>query len=126
VLLRPERQYVRLGCGLAGISSADINRRGLRRVIRVRAPLALVDLGGAVRYGLRNRFWVESILASVTGVVAVLTIFWSQWIEAVFGVDPDSGNGSAEWLVVVFLMIVTVTLTFSACVEWRRVRLSQR
>jgi len=64
--------------------------------------------------GLRVRFWVESIVASVTGVLAVVTIFWHDWIEAVLGVDPDHGNGSAEWLAVAVLAAVTVALTAGA------------
>ena len=71
---------------------------------------------------LRVRFWVESILASATGVLAVVTIFWHDWIEAVFGVDPDHRNGSAEWLVVLALAIVTVALALVARHEWRRAR----
>jgi hypothetical protein len=49
-------------------------------------------------HGLRRRFWLEIMLGSITGCLAVVTLFWHDWIEAVFGVDPDSGNGSAEWL----------------------------
>lgn len=75
---------------------------------------------------LRSRFWIESILALITGIVAVVTLFWSDWIETIFGVDPDKGNGSAEWLVVVILVIATLTLTFGACLEWRRTLLAQR
>jgi undecaprenyl pyrophosphate phosphatase UppP len=71
---------------------------------------------------LRVRFWVESVFASVTGVLAVVTIFWHDWIEAVFGVDPDHGNGSAEWLVVLTLAVVTVALAVVARHEWRRAR----
>jgi hypothetical protein len=71
-------------------------------------------------FGLRVRFWIESILATVTGVLAVVTIFWHDWIEAVFGVDPDRGNGSAEWLVVLVLAVVTVVLAVGARREWRR------
>lgn len=71
---------------------------------------------------LRVRFWVESVFASVTGVLAVVTIFWHDWIEAVFWVDPDHGNGSAEWLVVLTLAVVTVALAVVARHEWRRAR----
>lgn len=70
--------------------------------------------------GLRVRFWIESILGTVTGVLAVVTIFWHDWIETVFGVDPDHGNGSAEWLAVLVLAVVAVALAVGARHEWRR------
>jgi len=70
--------------------------------------------------GLHYRFWLESILGSITGVVAVVTVFWHDWIEVVFGVDPDKGNGLAEWLVVLILLISTVALAAGARLEWRR------
>ena len=76
--------------------------------------------------GLRRRFWLESIFGSVTGIVAVITLFWQDWIETVFRVDPDSGNGSAEWLVVVVLLLATVTLALGARREWRRAELAVR
>ena len=60
--------------------------------------------------GLRHRFWLESVSGSVTGIVAIITLLWHDWIEAVFGTHPDSGNGSAEWLVVLVLFLVTVAL----------------
>jgi len=70
--------------------------------------------------GLRYRFWLESILGSITGVVAVVTLFSHDWIEAVFGVDPDKGSGSAEWLVVLILLLLTVAFAAGARLEWRR------
>ena len=70
--------------------------------------------------GLRYRFWLESILGSITGVVAVVTLFSHDWIEAVFGVDPDKGSGSAEWLVVLILLFLTVAFAAGARLEWRR------
>ncbi len=74
---------------------------------------------------LRHRFWIETFLASATGVVAIVTLFWHDWIETVFGTDPDKGSGSAEWLVVAVLMIITVTLGVAARLEWRRARLAE-
>ena len=70
--------------------------------------------------GLRYRFWLESIFGSITGVAAVVTLFWHDWIEAVFGVDPDKGSGSAEWLVVLILLLLTVAFAAGARLEWRR------
>jgi len=43
--------------------------------------------------GLRLRFWLESVLGSITGILAIVTLFWHDWIETVFGADPDKGNG---------------------------------
>lgn len=76
--------------------------------------------------GLRRRFWLESICGSVTGIVAVITLFWHDWIEAVFRIDPDNGNGSAEWLIVAALLLATVTLALRARREWRRAELAVR
>lgn len=75
--------------------------------------------------GLRIRFWLEVILGSFSGILAVVTLFWRNWIEAIFGVDPDKGNGSAEWLVVIVLLVVTATLAVGARIEWRRARLAE-
>jgi hypothetical protein len=50
-------------------------------------------------HGLRRRFLVETAVGSITGCLAVVTLFWHDWIEVIFGVDPDKGNGSAEWLI---------------------------
>jgi tetrahydromethanopterin S-methyltransferase subunit E len=69
--------------------------------------------------GLRLRFWVEAVCGAVTGVLAVVTLFWSDWIEAVFGVNPDHGNGSFEWLVVAVQAVITVSLMAVARAEWR-------
>jgi hypothetical protein len=76
-------------------------------------------------HGLRHRFWLESILGSITGCLAAITLFWHDWVEAVFGADPDQGSGSAEWLVVAILLIVTIILAVGARLEWRRARLAE-
>jgi len=76
--------------------------------------------------GLRRRFWLESMCGSVAGIVTVLTLFWRDWIEAVFRIHPDGGNGSAEWLIVFVLLLVTVALAVGARREWRRAELAAR
>lgn len=73
--------------------------------------------------GLRVRFWIESVVAAAAGVLALVTVFWHDWIEAVFGVDPDHGNGAVEWLVVAVLAVAAMALAAGARYEWRRVRL---
>jgi hypothetical protein len=76
--------------------------------------------------GLRYRFWLESSLGLITGAVAIITLFWHDWIETIFGIDPDQGSGSAEWLVVAILLAVTSVLFIGARLEWRRARLAAR
>lgn len=75
--------------------------------------------------GLRHRFWLQSVLGSTACILAVVTLFWRDWIEAVFGLDPDKHNGSAEWVVVAVLLIVTATLAIAARLEWCRARLAK-
>jgi hypothetical protein len=70
---------------------------------------------------LRPVFWIEALFAVVSGILTILTLFWRDWIEIVFHIDPDGGDGSAEWLVVLVSLGATVTLSALARHEWRRV-----
>lgn len=67
---------------------------------------------------VRKRFWFEAGTAAASGVPAVVTVFWKEWIE-VAGWDPDHGSGAAEWLVVVALALVSLLSAVAARVEWR-------
>jgi len=53
---------------------------------------------------VRWRLWLEAVIAAGAGVMGVLTLFWHDWIEALFGVGPDHGNGSLEWIVAFALL----------------------
>lgn len=75
-----------------------------------------------MRNALRWRFWPEMGLAIVTSILFVFTLAQRDWIEMVFGVDPDQGNGSLEWLMVGALLVVTIALFTLASYEWRRAR----
>jgi hypothetical protein len=44
-------------------------------------------------------------IAAFCGGLAVLTIFWPDWIEELTGYDPDQHAGSVEWLIVVALFV---------------------
>jgi hypothetical protein len=57
-------------------------------------------------------------------MLAAITLFWHDWIEAVFRINPDSDGGSAEWLMVLVLLFVTVALAVGARREWHRARLA--
>lgn len=69
---------------------------------------------------VRQRFWVETVLAVTTGVLAVVTLISREWIEIVFGVDPDGGSGSLEWAIVVALLFTTGVAGVLARMEFRR------
>lgn len=69
---------------------------------------------------LRLRFWLETVTAAVTGILFVVTLLWENWIELVFGVEPDGGSGALEWLIVAVLLAATLALTGLARREWRR------
>jgi hypothetical protein len=65
-------------------------------------------------------FWIETFLGALTSVLLVVTLVWREWIEFVFKVDPDSGDGSVEWAIVGVLFAASVTLSMMARAEWRR------
>jgi hypothetical protein len=69
---------------------------------------------------LRRRYWVEVGLAIVTAALLVLTLITREWIEIVFGVDPDGGSGALEWAIVAGLAVLTFASTFAARREWVR------
>ncbi len=71
---------------------------------------------------MRSRFWLETGLGTITGILFMITLMWRDWIEIVFGINPDSGKGWLEWLTVGVLSLVTITLFVLARYEWRRVR----
>jgi hypothetical protein len=75
-----------------------------------------------MRNALRWRFWLETCIAIVTSILFLITLVQRDWIEIVFGVDPDSRSGALEWLIVAALLAVTVTLFTLASYEWRRAR----
>jgi hypothetical protein len=43
-------------------------------------------------------------LAGFSCGLAVFTIFWPDWIEALTGYDPEQHDGSVEWLIVIALL----------------------
>lgn len=75
-----------------------------------------------MKSALRRRFWLETGLAIVTGILFVITLVQRDWIEVVFGVDPDSRSGALEWLMVGVLLVATIALFALANYEWRKAR----
>jgi hypothetical protein len=71
---------------------------------------------------MRTRFWVELTLAGASGILLAVTILWSDWIEAVFGVDPDHGSSALEYGIVAATAGAAATSSLLAALEWHRVR----
>ena len=68
---------------------------------------------------VRGRFWIESVLAAASALLAVLTAVWHDWIELISGVDPDHGSGGLEWLIVALAVATAVGFAALARAEWR-------
>jgi uncharacterized membrane protein len=73
-----------------------------------------------MRRNFRPLFWVEVGLAAITGLLALITPIFPDWIEFLSGWDPDQHDGSVEWMIVVGLFIVTFVMVSLAAIEWRR------
>ena len=68
---------------------------------------------------VRLRFWLELVMALGSGALLLLTIAVPDWIEVVFGIDPDAGNGSVERTIAVVLAVITIVFLGLAGFEWR-------
>jgi hypothetical protein len=77
-----------------------------------------------MRRYFRPLFWVEAGLAAITGLLALITPIFPDWIEFVSGWDPDQHDGSVERMIVVGLLVVTVAMVALAAIEWRRTQVS--
>ena len=60
----------------------------------------------------------EATLSVVAAVLASVTIFWRDWIEAVTGWDPDRHSGAVELAVICGLATVSVGLGLVARRTW--------
>lgn len=67
----------------------------------------------------RARFWIETALAVSSTALASFAIAWPEWIEAVFGVDPDHGSGALEWLIALVLLAISITFSLLARRDYR-------
>ncbi len=71
---------------------------------------------------LKRRFNIEAALAAVTAALVILTLINHEWIEVLTGWDPDKGNGSLEWGIVIVLLAACVALSYRARSDWQKLQ----
>lgn len=67
-----------------------------------------------------RRYRMEIALGAACLVLLVLTAAWPDWIEAVFGFEPDGGNGALEWGLVMLLAACAFALPWHGVRGLRR------
>jgi hypothetical protein len=64
-------------------------------------------------------------LTAVALFLSAVTVIVPEWIEVLTGLDPDSGSGALEWLVVASLLAMAVVSAVLAHAEWRHAAAAQ-
>ena len=77
-----------------------------------------------MKSAVRIRFWLEVGLAVQCGSLAIVTLFWRNWIEALTGFDLDHHNGALEWAIVAGMAVISMVVALVARAEWRRPRVA--
>jgi hypothetical protein len=72
------------------------------------------------RLVVRPRFWVESTVTALAFGLAAVTLIRRDWIEIIFGVDPDRDSGAVEWAIVGTLLAAALVSALLARTEWRK------
>ncbi len=72
--------------------------------------------------GQNRRLRLEICLAALSAVLFLVTIAWPEWIEEVFGVDPDHGDGSLELLILGVTAVCAIVASLRARSDWRALR----
>jgi hypothetical protein len=69
---------------------------------------------------VRQVFWWEIVGAALSVGLLIATLIVPNWIEVVFGVDPDAGSGALERWIVIALAATTLLSLVLAGREWWR------
>jgi hypothetical protein len=68
----------------------------------------------------KTRLALDTALAVIFTANYVATLFWPDWIELVFGADPDQGNGQFEWATVAVSGVLAFASIIVARIRWSR------
>lgn len=68
----------------------------------------------------KTRLALDTALAVIFTANYVATLFWPDWIELVFGAEPDQGNGQFEWTTVAVSGLLAFASIIVARSRWRR------
>ena len=69
---------------------------------------------------VRTRFWLELVCGLLSAALLVVTLITREWIELIFGVDPDHGSGTLELAIAYGLLSVSIVSGVLAVHELRR------
>ena len=69
---------------------------------------------------LRRRLRIEVVLAVSSAVLCILTLVNPEWIEALTGLEPDSGSGAVEWVIAGIFLVAAVVSAVLARRDHRR------
>jgi polyferredoxin len=62
---------------------------------------------------------LEMAFSALFTVMTVVTVLWPTWIEGLTGLEPDSGDGSAEWGIVAVLALTALVAGLLARRDYR-------
>jgi hypothetical protein len=68
----------------------------------------------------KTRLAMNTALAVFNAAIFVATVFWPDWIELVFGAEPDEGNGQFEWTIMAVTGFLSIALIIIVTIDWRR------
>ena len=69
---------------------------------------------------------MEAGLGVASGILCLLTLAWKDWLEGVFGWDPDRHSGTVEWLIVVGALAGALHFSGMAIRDHRHVAVEDR
>jgi hypothetical protein len=74
-----------------------------------------------MRARMRLRFFFECVFATLMFAVTILTLSMPNWLEQGFGIHgPWHGKGYLEDIIVAVGLVLFITTTALARVEWKR------